>query len=58
MNKQELINELDNLCRRLQDDYNGKCPFVQSEEDRIAVYDTIEYLENLWKHELALGEKE
>lgn len=40
-----LIKVLDGLCKRLQDDYNDGKPFEQFEEDRLAVYNTIERLE-------------
>lgn len=43
--RQDLIENLDSLCARLQDDYNGNKPFEQCEEDRLAVYDVIELLE-------------
>lgn len=39
-----LTMDLDSLCRRLQDNYNDDKEFVQTEEDRLAVYDAIEYL--------------
>lgn len=39
-----LTLDLDELCRKLQDNYNDNKEFVQSEEDRLAVYDAIEYL--------------
>lgn len=39
-----LTMDLDTLCRKLQDNYNDGKEFIQSEEDRIVVYDTIEYL--------------
>lgn len=39
-----LTLELDKLCRKLQDNYNDDKEFVQSEEDRVAVYNAIEYL--------------
>lgn len=39
-----LIVDLDVLCRKLQDNYNDNKEFVQTEEDRLAVYDAIEYL--------------
>ena len=39
-----LTADLDVLCKKLQDNYNDDKEFVQSEEDRIAVYDAIEYL--------------
>lgn len=38
---------LHSLCRRLQDDYSGEKPFEQSEEDRIAVYDVIDTLDEI-----------
>ena len=39
-----LIMNLDDLAKRLQDNYNDGTEFKQTEEDRLAVYDTIEYL--------------
>lgn len=48
INNKEFIKKLtlnlDKLCRKLQDNYNDGKEFIQSEEDRVAVYDTIEYL--------------
>lgn len=38
------IEQLDSLCRRLQDDYNGNKEFEQHEEDRLAVYHAVEML--------------
>lgn len=43
----ELRDVLDDLCRRLQDDYAGDKQFDQKEDDRCAVYDAIELLEEL-----------
>lgn len=45
IDRQGLIKELDDLCKRLQDDYNGVKEFEQYEEDRLAIYTTIELLE-------------
>ena len=42
-----IIEILDSLCKRLQDDYNGINEFYQYEEDRLVVYNTIEILETL-----------
>lgn len=42
-----LALDLDKLCRKLQDNYNDGQEFVQSEEDRNAVYDAIEYLNEI-----------
>ena len=42
-----LLEDLDNLCARLQEDYNGGEPFEQTEEDRIAVMYACEMLEYL-----------
>lgn len=39
-----LIKNLDDLCKRLQDDYNNVKPFEQLEEDRLAIYNIIEIL--------------
>ena len=50
-----LTLDLDKLCRKLQDDYNDGKEFVQSEEDRNAVYDAIEYL-NVVLYRLETGE--
>lgn len=44
-----LIKILDDLCKRLQDDYNGIDIFEQYEEDRLAVYNVIEILEKTKK---------
>ena len=45
--RKELIRELDDLCKRLQDDYNDGLEFEQYEEDRLCVYNVIEILETL-----------
>lgn len=42
-----LITNLDSLAKRLQDSYNNGTEFEQVEEDRLAVYDTIEYLSEM-----------
>lgn len=42
-----LIVNLDSLAKRLQDNYNNGTEFEQVEEDRLAVYDTIEYLNEM-----------
>ena len=39
-----LISDLDTLCRKLQDNYNDGKKFVQTEEDRVALYNAIELL--------------
>lgn len=39
------IRILDDLCKRLQDDYNCIKDFEQYEEDRLTVYSVIEILE-------------
>ena len=41
------IQLLNNLCKRLQDDYNGNKTFEQQEEDRIIIYNIIDFLNNL-----------
>lgn len=43
----ELHYSLDDLCKRLQDDYNGDKKFEQLEDDRMAVWDACELLEEL-----------
>lgn len=43
----ELHYSLDDLCKRLQDDYNGGKKFEQLEDDRMAVWDACELLEEL-----------
>lgn len=57
-----LTLDLDKLCRKLQDNYNDNTEFVQSEEDRNAVYDAIEYLNEvlyrLETGELTINRKE
>lgn len=57
-----LTLDLDKLCRRLQDNYNDGKEFEQYEEDRLAVYDAIEYLNEvlyrLETGELAINRKE
>jgi len=57
-----LTVDLDVLCRKLQDNYNDGKEFVQSEEDRNAVYDAIEYLNEvlyrLETGELTINRKE
>ncbi len=40
-----IIADLDDLCKRLQDDCDDSVPFKQSEEDRLTVYNAIELLE-------------
>lgn len=42
-----LITVLDDLCKRLQDDYNLVKPFDQYEEDRLVIYNVIERLEKI-----------
>ena len=45
-----LLEVLDDLCSRLQEDYNGGEPFTQYEEDRLAVMDACEILEHLLRN--------
>ena len=45
--KNTLIKDLDDLCKRLQDDFNGGQKFEPYEEDRLLIYNTIETLESL-----------
>ena len=45
--KNRIIENLDNLCKRLQDDYNNIISFKQYEEDRVVLNNTIEILETL-----------
>ena len=42
-----LLDNLDDLCRRLQDDYNGGDKFDQLESDRLTVYDACLLLEEM-----------
>ena len=44
---ENLLVDLDDLCLRLQEDYNDNVPFVQTEEDRMAVVLACELLEHL-----------
>lgn len=39
------IDLFDNLCKRLQDDYNNVKQFQQTEEDRLILYNLIELVE-------------
>lgn len=43
----ELRDVLDDLCKRLQDDYAGAKDFEQYEDDRCAVYDAIDLIDEL-----------
>ena len=45
VNIKGIISDLDDLCKRLQDDYNGDSAFEQGEDDRLAIYNAIELLE-------------
>ena len=47
INIKDVIADLDDLCKRLQDNYNDGIPFEQTEEDRLAVYNAIELLAKL-----------
>lgn len=38
---------LDGLAKRLQDDYSGMAPFVQTEEDRLGLCFTLDYMDDL-----------
>ena len=40
---------LNNLCKRLQDDYNGEKAFEQYEEDRLALYNILESFDRIEK---------
>lgn len=51
VNIKRLITNLDDLCKRLQDDYNGGEIFSQSEEDRLTVYTAIELIESYYKQQ-------
>ena len=44
---ERVFQDLDDLCQRLQDDYNGDATFEQTEEDRLAVYHACDLLEFL-----------
>lgn len=39
-------NLFDNLCKRLQDDYNNIKDFEQHEEDRLIIYTLLEIIDN------------
>lgn len=43
----ELRDVLDDLCKRLQRDYDGENTFEQLEDDRCAVYDAIDLIDEL-----------
>lgn len=45
----ENYDEFDDLCKRLQEDYNGGIPFEQSEEDRLIIYDLLEIIDFIKK---------
>ena len=49
-NMNNIIEQLDDLCARLQGDYGGGEPFEQDEEDRLVIYNVIEILETLNKY--------
>ena len=53
-----IITDLDDLCKRLQDNYNDGVPFEQSEEDRLTVYNAIELLEKQIPKKVILVEEE
>lgn len=42
-------NVLDNLTKRLQDDYNNNKAFEQKEEDRLALCNILEIFDNIEK---------
>ena len=44
-------NELDNLCKRLQDNYNNDVEFEQHEEDRLVIYNILEKIDKLKEQE-------
>ena len=44
-------NELDNLCKRLQDNYNNDVEFEQHEEDRLVIYNILEKIDALKEQE-------
>ena len=48
-NFKSIIKIMDDLCKRLQDDYNDGIPFEQYEEDRLVIYSVIEILEKTKK---------
>ena len=42
-------DDLDSLCKRLQDDYNGDKDFVQVEEDRIVLASLLDLFDEMEK---------
>lgn len=48
-NFKNLITGLDDLCKRLQDNYNDGTLFEQCEEDRLLINNAIEILEKTKK---------
>jgi hypothetical protein len=48
-NFKKILIDLDDLCKRLQDDYNGEEEFEQKEEDRLVVYNIVEIMHTLEK---------
>lgn len=48
-NFKKILIDLDDLCKRLQDDYNGEEKFEQKEEDRLVVYNIVEIMHTLEK---------
>ena len=44
-------SELDNLCKRLQDNYNNDVEFEQHEEDRLIIYNILEKIDELKEQE-------
>lgn len=47
LQNKEMLSQLDDLCKRLQDDYAGTKPFKQKEEDRLLLANLCDCLENL-----------
>ena len=44
-------NLFDNLCKRLQDDYNLVDEFNQCEEDRLIIYNILDFVDEIKKIE-------
>lgn len=42
-----VYSDLDNLCKRLQDSYNNQKEFCQCEEDRLILYNILEFIDNI-----------
>lgn len=42
-------NDIDNLCKRLQDDYNDEISFVADEQDRLALCGVLDAFDEINK---------